>query len=447
MTEFMGKIQPLVFNLAKGAGNTSPGCDFKAVTPGQMPQFSQFPLYFSQMLFGLSKQPGVSHLLTTTKISEVLKSHVYANYRAFMNGWLKLIFNREAYKPVAQPVPANSTSFNFTQYLPMKVQADSTNLRNGQEIVLYRPAALGKSEAIIAITALKTGKASFHPTFYPAKESLESFIYPPERVLQYLRMHFFEVGPDLFNSGKLARLVVVVKAFTNHAVSIPAFLQSGVIELPAQPECSFQPGNLGFGWEYSKFVGFAGFHGLLTFLAFDVFLDGFDGYAPGRDYEIRICPQTRQTAFKVGKLFTELVGTCPLDELNQPMNTELRVTTNQQVNMVRHDFHFNELLSPFFNYLKNDSFKTLIYWWGKHTTPVFRAKHHVIPARIGNTVVGFNLCIHTKIIPLLLDMCKQSIGLLATQVRSRLHLLRVGRIPVGGCLSPMLTQGVLRDLG
>jgi hypothetical protein len=106
MTEFMSKIEPLIFNLAESTGYTSFGYDFATVGVGQMASLASFPLSFSQVLFGLTKQPGVSDLLTVRKVSKVFKPNINANNRAFMYGLFKLIFNRKANKPIVKTVPA-----------------------------------------------------------------------------------------------------------------------------------------------------------------------------------------------------------------------------------------------------------------------------------------------------------------------------------------------------
>jgi hypothetical protein len=123
-----------------------------------------------------------------------------------------------------------------------------------------RPAHLGIGKTIVAITALKTGKACFLTEFHPAKEALESFIYPFQYILQNLAMRVFKVGSYFLDFGKLVGLVVIVEGRTDHPISVPAFLQSGVVEFPAKRKRTFKFSDLGFGRKYSKFVSFASFH-------------------------------------------------------------------------------------------------------------------------------------------------------------------------------------------
>ena len=75
-----------------------------------------------------------------------------------------------------------------------------------------------------------------------------------------MTVDFFKVRSFLFNRRKLACLIVIIEGFTDHLDSVPAFLQSSVIEFTAKPESSFNFSLLGFGREYSELVGYTGFH-------------------------------------------------------------------------------------------------------------------------------------------------------------------------------------------
>ena len=266
MTGLMSKIQPLIFNPAESPGNASFGYHFARVVPRQVPEPRQLPLNFSQVLFALSKQPRISNLLTVRKIGKVFKANIYTDYRARVFGLLELVLNRKANKLV-QSIPANSAGLHFTHDLTVKVHSDSSDFGNGKFIVLPnratscdRPTALGIGETFVTVTVLEAWETSFLTQFSPAKEALKSFINPFENILQDLGMDFFKFSSFFFNLRKLIRLVVIVEGPANHPVSIPAFLQSSVVEFTAKPESNFKFSFLSFGREYSKLVGFASFH-------------------------------------------------------------------------------------------------------------------------------------------------------------------------------------------
>lgn len=394
----MREVKTLVSNLLKSASNRFLSFDFKRVATSLATKSSLLPLHLCQMFFGLPKQPGIGYLLTVRQISKVLKSNVNTDSRAAVNGRLKLILNRETDKPV-KTVPDYATGFNLAKHFTVKIKPNSAYFTEGQAVILNRPASLRIGKAIVAVAAFEAGEASFNPLFYPGKEGFESFIYPSQHILQHLTVDALKVWPDLFNRWKLVSLVIVVEGFISHTVSVPAFLQSPVVKLTTKTKRCFKFCFLSVSRKYSKFVSFAAFQLLLTLLTFDVFLHGLNSYTASGSYKIAVRPQARKLTFKLRKFLTKLSRACTLDELDQPVNTELRVTPNQQVNVLRHYFHFDELLPPLFYYLKNDSFKPFIYRWCQNVTPVLGAENNVIPARMGYIRVGFNLCIHTKIIP------------------------------------------------
>ena len=94
---------------------------------------------------------------------------------------------------------------------------------------------------------LKVGEAGCFAPFTPFKESLKSFVYSFENILQHLRMYFVQVWSDLFDSGKLVSLVIVVKAFASHAVSTTAFIQSRVVKFAAKVKLLSKEPELAFG--------------------------------------------------------------------------------------------------------------------------------------------------------------------------------------------------------
>ena len=76
------------------------------------------------------------------------------------------------------------------------------------------------------------------------------------------------------------------------------------------------------------------------------------------------------------------------------MDTELGVTPNQQVDVIGHDFHFNELLSPLLYTLLDDGFQAGINPVDEDLTPILGAKDDMIVTSIGNIFGACNYCIH-----------------------------------------------------
>ena len=82
-------------------------------------------------------------------------------------------------------------------------------------------------------------------------------------------------------------------------------------------------------------------------------------------------------------------------EFHQAVNAELRVTPHEQVYMIRHDFHLDQLLSPPLDLLGKDRFQSLIYRWRQHFTSVLGTEDHMIPTDIGDIVVAAHI-FHAK---------------------------------------------------
>ncbi len=69
------------------------------------------------------------------------------------------------------------------------------------------------------------------------------------------------------------------------------------------------------------------------------------------------------------------------------MDTELWVTSNNEVDMIGQDFHLNQFLPPLLYCFQNDSLKPFIYGRYQDLTAVLWAKHHVIMAIVRYIVV------------------------------------------------------------
>ncbi len=153
-------------------------------------------------------------------------------------------------------------------------------------------------------------------------------------------------------------------------------------------------------------VRFLGHAVLLAFLLFDVLANGFNGHAPSGPAIVRVRPQRGQFLFEKGKLLPELVRRRPLDELHQPMNAKLRITSDQQMHMIRHDLTFYKFLSPFLHDFLDERLEARLDAIDQHLASILGAKDHVIVATIDNILVALNYCIHTSSIAQNNRLCK-----------------------------------------
>jgi hypothetical protein len=121
---------------------------------------------------------------------------------------------------------------------------------------MERPTELGEGETVVSIPALKTWVANLlFARFYSTKERLKSLVYTPKYILQYLAMDVFVLRAYFLYLNKLIGLVVVIQALASHAVSVSAFLQGGVVQLPATSEREGKQLNLLMSRNQSELVG------------------------------------------------------------------------------------------------------------------------------------------------------------------------------------------------
>ena len=77
---------------------------------------------------------------------------------------------------------------------------------------------------------------------------------------------------------------------------------------------------------------------------------------------------------------------CLLDKL---MNPVFRIHFDQQMHMIRHDFHLNNLNGALFSHLMNDPLQSFIHALCQDPTPVLRTPDHMLFAGEYHVVGGF----------------------------------------------------------
>ncbi len=90
-------------------------------------------------------------------------------------------------------------------------------------------------------------------------------------------------------------------------------------------------------------------HGLCVFLICYVASDCLHRDASHSANEGAVCPQGRDFALEFWERFLQVVRNRSFDGSHQLVDSELRITANHQMDMVRHGPHFNPCLLPFLN--------------------------------------------------------------------------------------------------
>ena len=57
------------------------------------------------------------------------------------------------------------------------------------------------------------------------------------------------------------------------------------------------------------------------------------------------------------------------EQLDEPVNAELRITADEQMYVIGHDLHLDQLLPPPLELLDQDKLQPFIYRWCQHLAP------------------------------------------------------------------------------
>jgi hypothetical protein len=95
-------------------------------------------------------------------------------------------------------------------------------------------------------------------------------------------------------------------------------------------------------------------HCLFPFLIFYIAFHCFDGDTANCPNIVGVGPQRGNLALEIGEFLPQLMSSCALNEFDQPMNPKLWIAANDQMDMVRHDFHFYKFLLPPLNTFLNE---------------------------------------------------------------------------------------------
>ena len=73
-----------------------------------------------------------------------------------------------------------------------------------------------------------------------------------------------------------------------------------------------------------------------------------------------------------------MVRTAPLHQTNQTMDAELRICFNEKMDMIRHDFQFNDFRLTFFRDFAKDHFQAFIHTVNEYAPTIFWTPHNMV---------------------------------------------------------------------
>src|SRR6266699_591942 len=241
---------------------------------------------------------------------------------------------------------------------------------------------LGIGEAIIAVISVEPGEAGGFAFLASLEESLECLVYTLQGVLEHLGVDLLILRTDLFDLWQLGRLVFIGNAHLAHPIGFLALLKRGIVEFAITVKCELE--GISLFASGVQAICKSLLHGSHSFLTFNRLPNTFNGHSTGRPAIVATGPQTGQFPFENGKLLPEHSRTGPFDEPNKLVNTKWWLTSQQDMNMIRHDFKLDQLLSPFLHQFIEDLFQPRIDRWDEHLTTILRAKPSMRVAVVHN---------------------------------------------------------------
>jgi hypothetical protein len=160
--------------------------------------------------------------------------------------WLNLA--RKAGVPVTQRIALDGESFDSTLDRPMKLDFNIAYFGQSQTVVSQLKPRLFEGETVIPAKALVSRKAILMAFSDPAKERLESKVYPLLDVLQNLRVNLFKFRMVIFPAGQFLIGIVQAQRFSLLFPRATAQIKRTIVDLATRLKGIIQASALRFGW-------------------------------------------------------------------------------------------------------------------------------------------------------------------------------------------------------
>ena len=136
-------------------------------------------------------------------------------------------------------------------------------------------------------------------------------------------------------------------------------------------------------------------------LILDVLLDCRQGRTAHGRNEIAVRPQGRQARSQRRKLRPQHSGSLAFDGFDRTMDAKLRVYLHEQMHMIWHDLHLNDINAQLSASFKNQFFQPDINAIDQNLTAIFWTPNHMIFAGVEHIVVRLifhaNMILHRSI--------------------------------------------------
>lgn len=133
-----------------------------------------------------------------------------------------------------------------------------------------------------------------------------------------------------------------------------------------------------------------------AFLIFDIAFDRGEWGAPNSGHEIAVGPKRRQPRAQLRKFLPQQTRRAAFDQLDEAVNTELRISLDEQMHVSGHNLAFNHDCCPLFADLRDDFFEPYINTINQNLSPILWAEDDVELAIERNIPVGAHPMIYSE---------------------------------------------------
>jgi hypothetical protein len=187
---------------------------------------------------------------------------------------------------------------------------------------------------------------------------------------------------ELLTNGVIGGMVQIV---LSELLRIPSEIAQVVGGTIRRFHCPLERIGLLFSWLQLELRN--QFHGLDALLVLYVLLNYRQGSAANRSDEIAVCPKRRESAFEFREFLTQQTGTATLHQLDQGVNTELRIDADQNMYMVGHNLDLDQVAPCFSGHIAQDLFQPFVNAIHQHAAPILWAPNDMVGAYVGDIVI------------------------------------------------------------
>lgn len=374
--QLMMKVQALV--AAPGVSTLQEAHGLSAASPA-LPSLGDDTLSDRKLALCLAIPAWILDLLSGREHGKRFQAHVNPDLAARLGQRIGLDLVAREYGIPLACLALEGTGLDRALDRAVQLDLNPTDLGEVEPIVPQRSPGriLGVGEAVVAIVSLESRETQSLTVAATSEESLKRLLQSAQDILKNLRVDLSNIRTIQFQGRELAALIMIVQRNAKALPSCSSLFQRGIVEFTTEIKRLLQALRLLPGWIEAILEGFA--H-LLPFLRFYVLFQYFQCHAAGRLCKVGIGPERRQAAPERRELLSKQTRTTSLDLLDEPVDAKLRVTSQEQVNMVGQHLKLNYLLLELRYSLQNYRLEPFIYRWHKDTTAILGTENNVIPA-------------------------------------------------------------------